>query len=106
MTAGQLERFARAHRRVIHAGTAAITRSREPGDVPAETRKALAAHAETVPSLRSRKATPPGRRERDRHRCRYPGCESRRVDAHHIRYWSNGGQTNLGNLISLCQTQH
>ena len=35
-------------------------------------------------------------RERDRHRCRYPGCESRRVDAHHIRYWSNGGQTKLG----------
>jgi hypothetical protein len=45
-------------------------------------------------------------RERDRHRCRYPGCESRRVDAHHIRYWSNGGQTNLANLISLCKAHH
>jgi hypothetical protein len=31
-------------------------------------------------------------RERDTCRCRFPGCESRRVDLHHIRYWSNGGR--------------
>jgi hypothetical protein len=24
-------------------------------------------------------------RERDRYRCRFPGCESRRTDLHHIR---------------------
>jgi Domain of unknown function (DUF222) len=137
-----------------------ITTAQEPGDVPAETRKALAALAETVPLLafpeshpawpqrshledgaaispatlqmiacnatistmlhdadgsilnagrRTRKLSAALRRavrERDRHRCRYPGCESRRVDAHHIRYWSNGGQTNLGNLISLCKAHH
>ena len=41
-------------------------------------------------------------RERDQYRCRYPGCESRKVDVHHIQYWSNGGKTKLGNLISLC----
>jgi hypothetical protein len=23
--------------------------------------------------------------------------------AHHIRYWSNGGETKLANLISLCK---
>jgi HNH endonuclease len=45
-------------------------------------------------------------RERDGCRCRFPGCESRRTDAHHIRYWSNGGETKLGNLISLCQAHH
>src|SRR5580658_1256688 len=27
-------------------------------------------------------------RERDKCRCRFPGCESRRVDLHHIQYWS------------------
>ena len=27
-------------------------------------------------------------RERDTCRCRFPGCESRRVDLHHIPYWS------------------
>jgi len=45
-------------------------------------------------------------RERDRHRCRYPGCESRRVDANHIRYWSQGGRTSLDNLVSLCKAHH
>jgi Domain of unknown function (DUF222)/HNH endonuclease len=45
-------------------------------------------------------------RERDRCRCRFPGCESRRVDLHHIRYWSNGGHTKLDNLVSLCRYHH
>jgi 5-methylcytosine-specific restriction endonuclease McrA len=45
-------------------------------------------------------------RERDNSRCRYPGCESRRVDLHHIRYWSNGGKTTLTNLICLCKRHH
>jgi hypothetical protein len=45
-------------------------------------------------------------RERDKCRCRFPGCESRRVDLHHIRYWSNGGRTTLDNLVSLCRYHH
>ena len=45
-------------------------------------------------------------RERDTCRCRFPGCESRRVDLHHIQYWSNGGRTNLDNLVSLCKYHH
>ena len=45
-------------------------------------------------------------RERDRGRCRYPGCESRKVDLHHIQYWSNGGRTSLDNLVSLCKRHH
>jgi hypothetical protein len=45
-------------------------------------------------------------RERDKCRCRFPGCESRRVDLHHIVYWANGGRTDLGNLISLCKYHH
>jgi hypothetical protein len=45
-------------------------------------------------------------RERDKCRCRFPGCESRRVDLHHIQYWSNGGRTKLDNLISLCKYHH
>jgi hypothetical protein len=45
-------------------------------------------------------------RERDTCRCRFPGCESRRVDLHHIRYWSNGGRTELDNLVSLCKYHH
>jgi hypothetical protein len=45
-------------------------------------------------------------RERDACRCRFPGCESRRVDLHHIQYWSNGGRTKLDNLVSLCKYHH
>ncbi len=45
-------------------------------------------------------------RERDTCRCRFPGCESRRVDLHHIQYWSNGGGTKLDNLVSLCKYHH
>jgi Domain of unknown function (DUF222)/HNH endonuclease len=45
-------------------------------------------------------------RERDTCRCRFPGCESRRVDLHHLQYWSNGGRTRLDNLVSLCRYHH
>jgi hypothetical protein len=45
-------------------------------------------------------------RERDHCRCRFPGCESRRVDLHHIQHWVNGGRTDLDNLISLCPYHH
>jgi 5-methylcytosine-specific restriction endonuclease McrA len=58
---------------------------------------------------RSRKASAALRRavrERDHHRCRFPGCQSRRVDLHHIKFWANGGETKLENLICLCKRHH
>ena len=45
-------------------------------------------------------------RERDGCRCRFPGCQSRRIDLHHIQHWASGGRTDLGNLISLCKYHH
>ena len=45
-------------------------------------------------------------RERDHCRCRFPGCESRRADLHHIQHWASGGRTDLDNLISLCPWHH
>ena len=54
------------------------------------------------PQLAIRRAA----RERDHGRCRYPGCESRRTDLHHIQHWINGGRTDLDNLISLCPWHH
>ncbi|HWG00554.1 MAG TPA: DUF222 domain-containing protein [Trebonia sp.] len=45
-------------------------------------------------------------RERDKYRCRFPGCESRRVDLHHLRFWADGGETKLENLICLCKRHH
>jgi hypothetical protein len=58
---------------------------------------------------RTRKASAALRRaarERDRYRCRFPGCESRRVDLHHIVFWANGGETKLENIICLCKRHH
>jgi 5-methylcytosine-specific restriction endonuclease McrA len=58
---------------------------------------------------RTRKVPPHIRRavrERDGTRCGFPGCNSRRVDLHHIRWWSNGGETSLDNLMNLCRHHH
>jgi len=45
-------------------------------------------------------------RERDRARCQFPGCNSRRTDIHHIRPWAQGGPTRLDNLMLLCEAHH
>ena len=35
--------------------------------------------------------------------CRFPGCGNRvYVEGHHIEHWADGGETALGNLVSLC----
>lgn len=40
--------------------------------------------------------------------CRFPGCSvpAPRADGHHIKHWSDGGKTNLDNLVSLCRFHH
>ncbi len=38
--------------------------------------------------------------------CRFPGCTSRRCDAHHVEHWSEGGATSLENLVLLCRRHH
>jgi len=38
--------------------------------------------------------------------CRFPGCTSRRCDAHHLRHWAEGGATHLDNLVLLCRRHH
>jgi len=45
-------------------------------------------------------------RYRDRG-CVFPGCGERRfAQAHHVRWWSAGGRTDLGNLVLACTTHH
>ena len=40
--------------------------------------------------------------------CRFPGCSvpAPRTDGHHIKHWSDGGKTNMDNLVSLCRFHH
>ena len=61
-----------------------------------------------LPSRRTRRISPRLRRAlrlRD-DGCRFPGCTNRLTDAHHLVAWSDGGATNLGNLLSLCRRHH
>lgn len=45
-----------------------------------------------------------------RHRddtCRFPGCDARRfTQAHHLEWWSRGGETELDNLLLVCAFHH
>jgi Domain of unknown function (DUF222) len=45
-------------------------------------------------------------RDRDKGRCQYPACNSRRTDLHHVRHWAKGGRTALANLVCLCEAHH
>lgn len=38
--------------------------------------------------------------------CRFPGCNRRRTQAHHVIHWTDGGPTKLDNLVSLCSRHH
>jgi hypothetical protein len=39
--------------------------------------------------------------------CRFPGCTYvRYVDGHHVHHWSQGGETKLSNLVTLCRFHH
>src|SRR5882672_2650727 len=39
--------------------------------------------------------------------CRFPGCDRTRFcDGHHVKHWANGGETKLGNLVTLCSFHH
>ncbi len=44
---------------------------------------------------------------RDHNRCQFLGCDAtRRLHAHHIVHWANGGPTELPNLVLVCNYHH
>ena len=113
---------------VVHVDTDALRTDATSGQaaldtglgVPAETSRRLACdaarvvmrhdHDGTVLDVgRKTRTIPPAIRRalqsRDR-RCRFPGCESQRCDAHHLRHWADGGSTKLDNLVLLCRRHH
>lgn len=120
-TAAQVERLVRAWRRcdrlederkhlarsvVSHVDDDGmiILRARLTPEQGAVVQKAL----EAGTSRRTRTIPMPLRRSlvrRDGH-CTFPGCESRRCDAHHVVHWADGGATALANLVLLCRRHH
>ena len=115
MTGNQLERFARAHRQAsrchVEDGPAISVSTAQMLGCTAALSWMAHDRGGSVLRLGRRRRRPNAAlrraaRERDTCRCRFPGCESRRIDLHHIQFWSNGGRTDLENLISLCKYHH
>jgi hypothetical protein len=43
----------------------------------------------------------------DGERCRFPGCtRHRKLHAHHVVHWADGGGTDLANLVLVCGRHH
>jgi hypothetical protein len=106
---------------VIHVAAETLTGVTDPGDgLPAETCRRLLCDCGVVPILEDAagRAIDVGRKHRtipvalrralearDKG-CRFPGCDNRFVDGHHIRHWADGGATSLENTILLCRRHH
>ena len=116
------------HQVVVHVDAAALEAESNQGQaaleagvrVSAETSRRLACDASRVEMRHRRdgsvldvgrrtRTVPPALRRALEHRdrgCRFPGCDSRFCDAHHIEHWADGGETKLENLILLCRWHH
>jgi hypothetical protein len=103
------------------SGAAGVAEIAGVGPVQAEVARRLACDARVVLSVEGRDGSilDQGRARRDptvaqrieierRDKgCRFPGCTyTEFTDAHHIRHWTRGGETNLGNLVTLCDRHH
>ena len=113
---------------VVHVDAPVLADPRHPGQsvledgsrVSAETSRRLACDVSRVVmrqdpdgrlvEIGTRTRTiPPALRRALQHRdrgCRFPGCEVRVTEGHHIRHWAAGGPTTLGNLVLLCRRHH
>ena len=113
---------------VVHVDAAVLADPNHPGQsmlddgphVPAGTSRRLACDASRVVmrhdedgrvveiGARTRTIPPALRRalqHRDRN-CRFPGCNVRFGQGHHMQHWAQGGPTKLSNLALLCRRHH
>ena len=106
---------------VVHADEGALRGGIGRSDLPIETVKRLTCDCSIVKVVEDHDGTPldVGRKQRvvsttlrralwarDRG-CIFPGCRNRiYVQAHHRQHWTNGGETDIGNLMLLCTHHH
>ena len=66
-------------------------------------------HGQVVGAGRRTRTVPPTVRRaleaRDRG-CRFPGCGLRFTEAHHVKHWADGGESDLRNTVLLCRKHH
>jgi 5-methylcytosine-specific restriction endonuclease McrA len=113
---------------VVHVDAPVLADPDQPGQsalddgthVSAETSRRLACDASRVVMQHARdgrlvevaartRTIPPALRRALQHRdhgCRFPGCEVRFGQGHHIPHWAQGGPTTLSNLALLCRRHH
>jgi 5-methylcytosine-specific restriction endonuclease McrA len=113
---------------VVHVDAAALADPEQPGPstleggerVSAETSRRLACDASRVVMRHDKdgrvveigartRTIPPALRRALHHRdptCRFPGCNVRFGQGHHVRHWARGGPTTLANLVLLCRRHH
>jgi len=94
--------------------------NRERRIIPAAAARRMACDAGIIPAVLGgngeilnlgravRTVTPAQRRAieiRDQH-CRYPDCDHPVQHVHHIIFWANGGNSDMANLVGLCNFHH
>jgi len=106
---------------VVHIDATALSGQGGQADLPLPVIRRLCCDGAVVPLMQdaSGKTLDVGRRQRtvstplkralvarDRG-CTFPGCHhTKYLDAHHVEHWAEGGETHLGNLVTLCTTHH
>jgi hypothetical protein len=106
---------------IVHVDESALKNEGGESDLPIESVRRLICDGSVVAVIQDESGEPldAGRKHRtvhpslkrsllarDKH-CRFPGCtHDRWIDAHHVKHWAEGGETNPANLILLCSAHH
>jgi hypothetical protein len=106
---------------VIHVDRTALSEGAGRADLPLESVRRLSCDASVVTMTEGPDGEPlnVGRKQRTVSTaikralwardggCSFPGCtHTRFVDAHHVKHWSQGGETSVANTMLLCSAHH
>jgi len=106
---------------MVHVDESALKGKGGESDMPIETVRRITCDGQVKEIIEDASGTPfdMGRKHRtvtpalklalmsrDQH-CQFPGCtHTRWLDAHHVKHWAEGGETNLANTLLICSSHH